>query len=51
MLGWMMGLSEDCLPYICEGMSLVVAFEDLWGLNMFGGLPGVVAFWVPLPLD
>ena len=46
-----MGLSKKCLPYICEGVLLVVLFEDLWGLDVFDGLPGVVAFRVPLPLD
>ena len=51
MPGWVMGLSEDRSPYICKGVSLVVALEDLWSLNMLDGLPGVVAFRVPLPLD
>ena len=51
MPGWVMGLLENCSPYICEGVLLVVAFEDLWGLNVFDRFPGVVAFRVPLPLD
>ena len=46
-----MGLLKDCSPYICEGVPLVVVLEDLWGLNVFDGLPGVVAFGIPFPLD
>jgi len=38
-------------PYICEGVSLVIAFENSWGLDVHDRFPGVVALGVPLPLD
>src|SRR5260221_8243188 len=39
-----------CLPlFILEGIALVVLFEKVWGMNVLGWFPGVVAFGVPFP--
>ena len=46
-----MQLLKSCPPYICEGVSLVIVFEDLWGLYVHDRLPGVVALGIPLPLN
>jgi len=34
-----------------QGVTPMVFSEQLWGLDMFNGLPGVIAFGVPFPLD
>ena len=37
-------------PFILEGVTLVVLFEKVWGVNVLGWFPGVVTFGVPFPL-
>jgi hypothetical protein len=44
-------LSVQCAPYMLEGVTLVVLFENFRGVHVFDWLPGVVAFGVPLPLN
>jgi hypothetical protein len=34
-----------------QRVTLMISPEQSWGLDMFDGLPGVVAFGVPFPLD
>ena len=34
-----------------KGVSHVVLLDQLWGEHLIGELPGVVRFWIPLPLD
>ena len=46
-----MGLLKKYPPYMLEGVMLMILLEDLGSLNMFDGLPGVVALGVPLPFD
>ena len=46
-----MGLLENRSPYMLKGATLVILLEDLGGLDMFDGFPGVIALRIPLPLD
>ena len=32
-------------------MLSVIGFNDSWSVNLVSGFPGVVRFWVSLPLD
>ena len=34
-----------------KGVFHVMPFDQLWSEHLIGGFPGVVRFWVPLPLD
>jgi hypothetical protein len=34
-----------------QRVTLMILLEQLWGLDVFDGLPGVVAFGIPLPLN
>ena len=38
-------------PYMLQRVTLMIFPEQLRGLDVFDGFPGVVAFGVPLPLD
>jgi hypothetical protein len=50
--GWAMGLlGERGRLYMLQRMTPMVLSEQSWGLDVFNGLPGVVAFGVPFPLD
>ena len=44
-------LEREGRPYKLQGVTLMIFLEHLWGLDVLDGLPGVVAFGVPLPLD
>ena len=38
------------LPFILEGIALMIPFEKVWSVNILSWFPGVVAFGVSLPL-
>ena len=38
-------------PYMLQRVTLMIFLEQLRGLDVFDGFPGVVAFGVPFPLD
>src|SRR5258708_38844713 len=38
------------LLFILEGVVLVIFFEEVWGMNVLKGLPGVVTFGVSFPV-
>jgi len=46
-----MRLPKEPSPYMLEGVTLVIFLENLRGLDVLDGLPGVIAFRIPLPLD
>src|SRR5713226_8431542 len=37
------------LPFIREGVALVILFKKVWGVNILNWFPGVVTFGVPFP--
>ena len=47
----MSSLGRRSRPYMLQRVTLMIFPEQLRGLDVFDGLPGVVAFGVPLPLD
>jgi hypothetical protein len=50
--GWAMSLlGRRGRPYMLQWVTLMIFPEQSWGLDVFNGLPGVVAFRVPFPLD
>ena len=44
-------LGRRSRPYMLQRVTPMIFLEQLRGLDVFNGLPGVVAFRVPLPLD
>ena len=44
-------LGRRSRPYMLQRVTPMIFPEQLWGLDVFDGLPGVVTFGVPLPLD
>ena len=44
-------LGRRSCPYMLQRVAPMIFPEQLRGLDVFDGLPGVVAFGVPLPLD
>ena len=50
--GWAMSLlGRRGRPYMLQRGTPMIFPEQPWGLDMFNGLPGVVAFGIPFPLD
>jgi len=44
-------LGRRSRPYMLQRVTLVILPEQLRGLDVLDGFPGVVAFGIPLPLD
>ena len=46
-----MSLLKEPSSYMLKGVTLVIFLENLRSLDVLDGLPGVIAFGVPLPFD
>ena len=44
-------LVATLVPFILEGMLLVIGFNKVWGVDLVSWFPGVVCFRIALPFD